>query len=81
MPTTWAKLPGLDSAHDAISANAGFAQKAMQSLRPEGPSFNSHDRQVVVKVLRMIEEVRRTGMNPCRPFGPHVFPGFIDTPT
>jgi hypothetical protein len=31
-------------------------------VRPEGPSFNSHDRQVVVKVLRMIEEVRRTGM-------------------
>jgi hypothetical protein len=32
-------------------------------VRPEGPSFNSHDRQVVVTVLETIEEVRRTGMN------------------
>jgi hypothetical protein len=32
-------------------------------VRPEGPSFNSHDCQVVVTVLEMVEEVQRTGVN------------------
>jgi hypothetical protein len=34
-----------------------------EQKRHEGPSFNSHDRQVVVTVLFMIGEVRRTGTN------------------
>ena len=32
-------------------------------VRPEGPSINSHDRQVVVTVLEMIEEIRGTGVD------------------
>jgi hypothetical protein len=40
-------------------------------MRPEGPTFNSRDRKVAVMMLEMIAEVRRTGINSCRPFGPH----------
>ena len=42
-------------------------------VRPEGPSCNSHDRKVVVKMFSNIREVRRTGMNSYRPVGPQLF--------
>ena len=42
-------------------------------MRREAPSCNSHDREAGVGVLEMSEEVRRTGMNSYRPFGPQLF--------
>lgn len=42
-------------------AGQGRGKKRLTCVRPEWPSCNSHDRQVVVTVLEMIGEVRRTG--------------------
>jgi hypothetical protein len=49
-----------------------FASRKGTAVRPEGPSSNSHDREVVIGDARSKEEIRRTGMNlaPCRSFGP-----------
>lgn len=48
--------------------------------RPEGPLCTSRDREVVVTVLKMIKEVRRTGIRfvLCRPVGPRAFIDNVD---
>jgi hypothetical protein len=48
--------------------------------RPEGPLCNSRDREVVVTLLKLIKEVRRTGIRfgLCRPFGPRSFVDDVD---
>jgi hypothetical protein len=51
------------------SSQAVFRQRHGR-WRP--PDQAEDDRQVVVTVLEMIEEVRRTGVSSCRPFGPLV---------
>jgi len=53
-----------------LGRQVAFKDKNIKLRWPEAPSFNSHDREVVVMAVEIINEVRRTGMNSYRPFGP-----------